>query len=79
MKENNLIIKDYIQKSHLNFKVGKKLHLKYKKVFYQINNELKTPNKFFYLFNKNYKLVKIKLTLRQQKIHMELLEKEEVL
>ena len=30
-------------------------------------------------FNKNYKLVKIKLTLRQQKIHMELLEKEEVL
>ena len=56
MRENNLEIKDYIQKSHLNSKVGKKLHSKYKKVFYQINNELKTPNQFFYLFNKNYKL-----------------------
>ena len=56
MRENNLEIKDYIQKSHLNLKVGKKLHSKYKKVFYQINNKLKTPNQFFYLFNKNYKL-----------------------
>ncbi len=56
MRENNLEIKDYIQKSHLNSKVGKKLHSKYKKVFYQINNETKTPNQFFYLFNKNYKL-----------------------
>ncbi len=56
MKENNLVIKDYIQKSHLNSKVGKKLHSKYKKVFYQINNESKIPNQFFYLFNKNYGL-----------------------
>ena len=56
MRENNLEIKDYIQKSHLNSKVGKKLNSKYKKVFRQINNELKTPSQFFYLFNKNYKL-----------------------
>ena len=56
MRENNLEIKDYIQKSHLNFKVGKKMRSKYKKVFYQINNESKAPNQFFYLFNKNYKL-----------------------
>ena len=56
MKENNLVIKDYIQKSHLNLKVGKKLYSKYKKVFYQINSLSKIPNQFFYLFNKNYKL-----------------------
>ena len=56
MRENNLEIKDYIQKSHLNFKVGKKLHLKYKKLFNQVNNKSKIPNQFFYLFNKNYKL-----------------------
>ncbi len=56
MKENNLIIKDYIQKSHLNFKVGKKLHSKYKKVFNQVNSKLKIPNQFFYLFNKNHGL-----------------------
>ena len=56
MRESNLEIKDYIQKSHLNSKVGKKLYLKYKKVFYQVKNESKTLNQFFYLFNKNYKL-----------------------
>ena len=56
MRESNLEIKDYIQKSHLNSKVGKKLYLKYKKVFNQVNNESKTHNQFFYLFNKNYKL-----------------------
>ena len=56
MRENNLEIKDYIDKSHLNSKVGKKLNSKYKKVFDQIKNELNTPNQFFYLFNKNYKL-----------------------
>ena len=56
MRENNLEIKDYIQKSHLNSKVGKKLNSKYKKVIDQINNELKNPSQFFYLFNKNYKL-----------------------
>ena len=47
MRENNLEIKDYIDKSHLNSKVGKKLNSKYKKVFDQINNELNTPNQFF--------------------------------
>ena len=56
MKENNLVIKDYIQKSHLNFKVGKKLRSKYKKVFNQVNSKSKIPNQFFYLFNKNHKL-----------------------
>ena len=56
MRENNLEIKDYIQKSHLNFKVGKKLHSKYKKVFKQVNSKLKIPNQFFYLFNKNHGL-----------------------
>ena len=56
MKENNLLIKDYIQKSHLNLKVGKKLYSKYKKTFYQINSLSKIPNQFFYLFNKNYRL-----------------------
>ena len=56
MKENNLLIKDYIQKSHLNFKVGKKLQSKYKKVFNQVYSKSKIPNQFFYLFNKNYGL-----------------------
>ena len=56
MKENNLIIKNYIQKPHLNLKVGKKLHSKYKKVFKQVNSKLKIPNQFFYLFNKNHGL-----------------------
>ena len=56
MKENNLVIKDYIQKSHLNLKVGKKLYSKYKKIFHQINSLSKIPNQFFYLFNKNHRL-----------------------
>ena len=56
MKENNLIIKNYIQKSHLNFKLGKKLLSKYKKVFKQVNSKSKIPNQFFYLFNKNHGL-----------------------
>ena len=56
MRENNLEIKDFIQKSHLNFKVGKKLYSKYKKVFNEVNSKSKIPNQFFYLFNKNFKL-----------------------
>ena len=56
MKKKNLEIKNYIQKSHLNSRMGKKLSLKYKKIFYQINNKLKIPNQFFYLFNKNHRL-----------------------
>jgi len=56
VKENNLVIKDYIQKSHLNLKVGKKLYSKYKKIFHQINSLSKIPNQFFYLFNKNHRL-----------------------
>ena len=56
MKENNLIIKDYIQKSHLNFELDKKLFSKYKKVFKQVNSKSKIPNQFFYLFNKNHGL-----------------------
>ena len=56
MKKKNLVIKNYIQKSHLNSRMGKKLSSKYKKIFYQINNKLKIPNQFFYLFNKNFGL-----------------------
>ena len=56
MKKKNLVIKNYIQKSHLNSRMGKKLSSKYKKIFYQINNKLKIPNQFFYLFNKNHRL-----------------------
>ncbi len=56
MRENNLLIKDYIQKSHLNSRVGKKLQSKYKKIFYQINSKSNIPNQFFYLFNKNHEL-----------------------
>ena len=47
MRENNLEIKDYIQKSHLNTKVGKKLNSKYKKVIdiKKVKNMMLTKNK----------------------------------
>ena len=56
MKENNLVIKNFIQKSHLNSREDKKFYSKYKNTLKQINNKLKIPNQFFYLFNKNHGL-----------------------
>ncbi len=56
MKENNLIIKNSIQKFHLNSKVVLKLSSKYKKILKLINDQIIDSNQFFYLFNKYYNL-----------------------
>ena len=61
MRENNLIIKKYIQKSHLNPKVSSKLSSKYKKIIKKINDKKNASNQFFSLFDKNYNFsIKIK-------------------
>ena len=63
MRENNLIIKNYIQKSHLNPKVSSKLSSKYKKIIKQINDKKNASNQFFSLLIKTTILVlKLKIS-----------------
>ena len=56
MIKNNLTIKNYLQKKHLNLGVNKKLYSSYKNAISQIINKTAFPNQFFYLFNKKFRL-----------------------
>ena len=67
MIENNLIIKNYIHKSHLNAEVSKKFSSSYKKIIKQISFKTRVPNQFFYLFNKDFNLNLEKDTLKKFK------------
>ncbi len=67
MIEKNLIIKNFIQKSHLSTKVSKKFSSSYKKIIKQISYKTTVPNQFFYLFNKDFNLNLEKDTLKKFK------------
>ena len=56
MKKGNIIYKNFFNKEHLNFSIGKKLNDKYKKVLREIENKFNIENNYFYSLNNNFKL-----------------------
>tara|TARA_B100000963_G_scaffold246202_1_gene215572 strand:+ start:1291 stop:2502 length:1212 start_codon:yes stop_codon:yes gene_type:complete len=56
VKVSNLIIKDHVNKLHINKRTSKKFFGKQKKILNQINSKIINSEKFFAMFNSNFEL-----------------------
>ena len=56
MKVSNLIIKDHVNKIHINKKISKKFLGKQKKILNQLNSEILNSKTLFAMFNSKFKL-----------------------